>query len=219
MNEYGCDMEDDERPNPRKEQNKRETKKHKSHKRLPICHGITGARSFGRSYEAVSRGFMSQVPLVGFRIARIECNRLLKVLHGAGPVVFKVSLNVCQRRASFGEVVVYFQFLLRGLLSFGDARATADTPNVASRGPMPPASPAALPRFSWFGSGNSIPPSPSNRTLVGEGKWGKFSGFASPHGGFQDLRKIVLKYRCMACKKTTPSFCKDYKHPSVQTGN
>ena len=62
MNECGCDMEDDERPNPREEQNKRETKKHKSHKRLPICHGITGARSFGRSYEAVSRGFTSQVP-------------------------------------------------------------------------------------------------------------------------------------------------------------
>jgi hypothetical protein len=61
VNEYGCDMEDDERPDPRKEQNKRETKKHKSHKRLPICHSITGARSFRRSCEAVSRGFTSQV--------------------------------------------------------------------------------------------------------------------------------------------------------------
>jgi hypothetical protein len=51
VNECGCDMEDDERSNPREEQNKRETKKHKSHKRFPIYHNITGTRSFRRPRE------------------------------------------------------------------------------------------------------------------------------------------------------------------------
>ena len=44
MNECGCDMEDDESPNPREEQNKRETKKQKSHEPYSIGHGTTRAR-------------------------------------------------------------------------------------------------------------------------------------------------------------------------------
>ena len=44
-------MEDEERPNPCEEQNKRETKKQKSHKRFPIHHNTTGERSFTRSRE------------------------------------------------------------------------------------------------------------------------------------------------------------------------
>jgi hypothetical protein len=35
VNECGCDMEDDKRPNPGEEQDEREAKKDKSHKRLP----------------------------------------------------------------------------------------------------------------------------------------------------------------------------------------
>src|ERR1700720_2874804 len=54
-------MKDDERPNPREEQNKRETKKHKSHKRLPICDSITRVRSFRLSREAVFRGCTSHI--------------------------------------------------------------------------------------------------------------------------------------------------------------
>ena len=42
VNECGCDMKDDERPNPREEQNKCEAKKQKSHKRFLIYHNITG---------------------------------------------------------------------------------------------------------------------------------------------------------------------------------
>jgi hypothetical protein len=42
VNECGRDMEDDECPDPREEQNERETKKHKSHEQCPVCHSITG---------------------------------------------------------------------------------------------------------------------------------------------------------------------------------
>jgi hypothetical protein len=39
VNERGCDVEDDECPNPREEQKKREGKKHKSHEQSPFRHG------------------------------------------------------------------------------------------------------------------------------------------------------------------------------------
>jgi hypothetical protein len=53
-------MEDDERPNPRQEQNKRETKKHKSHKRIPYV-----IASLGPVFQALVRGGLSWLYFAG----------------------------------------------------------------------------------------------------------------------------------------------------------
>ena len=51
------------------------------------------------------------------------------------------------------------------------------------------------------------------------GEVGVLSGIVSLRGVSPYRRKIIDEYPRMARKKAAPTFCKNYTHPSVQTGS